>query len=404
MADCLLSIIVPTRNRQFYAAKCASQILRNNDKRIELVIRDNSDEDILKSMLGDLMGDDRLIYDFSPTRVSFTQNFSDSINLSGGKYICFIGDDDGINHEIIDFTAWMEMKGIDAAKPEILTFYRWPYSDHADNINQIPGEMTVKKFSGKVSVIDTKYAVSEYLKGGGGSYLEYDLAKPYHGIVSRHIYDKIKKKTGSYFGGLTPDIYGAISISLLSEYCVAVDYPLTVPGECPRSGSADSRTGRHTGKLSDAPHFYGHITYNWNSLVPKFYSVETIWTDSALAAIVDLGMESMLNNLNLGALYFNLFRFYPDYFKSVKSAYVNLNKDGDNKYKKLRIWLQVFDELKKGIRRKRLRRFQKIDDPALDDIKIKANDIDEALDMLMFNLKEQEMNVNDIINIDQLHL
>lgn len=391
MANRLLSVIVPTRNRQYYAARCAFQVLNNKDARIELVIRDNSDNNSLLSLLGDLVNDERLIYDYLPTQVSFVQNFSDAIGISSGEYICFIGDDDGINHEIIDFTKWMKKKGIDAAKPEILTFYRWPYPDPSESGKLQPGELIIKKFSWKVSKIDTKSAVIKYLKGGGGNYLEYNMAKPYHGIVNRSIYDKIKGMTGYYFGGLTPDIYGAVAISLLSKYCVAVDYPFTIPGECPKSGSADSRTGRHTGELSEAPHLYGHVSYSWNPLVPKFYSVETIWTDSALAAIVDLGMQKLLTSMNLGAFYLKLVRQYPKYFKMVKSAYFEVDKAGEIKHEKIRILSQAVYELRHGIQRKMVRLLQRRHETAQDSRFSNINDVEAAVEQLMITLKEKSI-------------
>ena len=66
-----------------------------------------------------------------------------------------------------------------------------------------------------------------------------------------------------------------------------MNYPITVSGICPTSGSADSATGRHTGKLEDAPHFRGHASYEWDNKAPAIYSVESIWGETVLKALKD---------------------------------------------------------------------------------------------------------------------
>ena len=46
----LLSIVVPTRNRQFYAIQTIKQILSIADKSIQVVVSDNSDDNSLKEI------------------------------------------------------------------------------------------------------------------------------------------------------------------------------------------------------------------------------------------------------------------------------------------------------------------------------------------------------------------
>lgn len=42
------------------------------------------------------------------------------------------------------------------------------------------------------------------------------------------------------------------------------------------------------------PHLNGHIDYVWSDLVPKFYSVESVWADSAIKAIEDMKRQDLL--------------------------------------------------------------------------------------------------------------
>ena len=73
--------------------------------------------------------------------------------------------------------------------------------------------------------------------------------------MKKECLEEIRTKTGRYFNGLSPDIYSVVALSLVSKNNVFIDYPFTISGICKTSGSADSATGRHTGKWEDAPHF-----------------------------------------------------------------------------------------------------------------------------------------------------
>jgi len=80
----------------------------------------------------------------------------------------------------------------------------------------------------------------------------------------------------------------------IKQRSLEINLPLTIAGVCSSCGGADAPKGKHEGKLEDAPHLRGHDNYHWSKLVPEFYSVETIWVDSALAAFNDLNQNQML--------------------------------------------------------------------------------------------------------------
>jgi hypothetical protein len=184
--------------------------------------------------------------------------------------------------------------------------------------------------------------VVKLLQQGGQQYLSLDLVKLYHGIVKKECMEDIKSLTGKYFGGLSPDIYIATALSLTIDKLVVIDWPLTISGICNKSGSADSATGRHTGKLEDAPHFRGHERYEWSELVPRFYSVETIWADSVIAAINDLNKSELLNEFNVAALTSCCQKKYYSFNNIIMENYYNwLQKTG-----KARIKLESVNAIK----------------------------------------------------------
>lgn len=266
----LLSIIVPTRNRQAYAAFTARQILYLNSPDVQLVIQDNSDTNSLELMLKEFSGDLRLKYNYSPGTISFVKNFSIAVSLAEGEYLCIIGDDDGVNPEILKITKWAKENNIDAIKPGLNAVFFWPDTGIVGKKIDEKGQIIFNKISGKCEVFNTEKQLVNLLRNGCQKYLKSELVKIYHGIVHRKHMEKIKSITGEFFDGLSPDIFAAVSLSIIVPKIISIDYPLTISGICRNSGSADSATGKHTGQLKDAPHFKGHLNYKWSEEVPEF--------------------------------------------------------------------------------------------------------------------------------------
>lgn len=294
----LLSIILPTRNRQEYAYHMISIFTEFKNKNIQLIVQDNSDDNRLEDLISNDIKDSRIHYNYTEGKVSFVENFNIAIDLSEGEYVTIIGDDDCTLIEIVDIAKLASEKKIDAVKFGLNAVYFWPESGALkkglDN-----GQLFLRAESYSVLECDPKDEVLRFLRSGGENYLSYNLVKLYHGLVKRELLEKIKLKTGHYIGGLSPDIYISIALSLEAKSVLVLNFPFTVSGICKGSGSSNSATGKHTGKIEDAPHFYGRDKYVWSKYVPKFYSVETIWADSALSALSDLKRKDLLKEFNI---------------------------------------------------------------------------------------------------------
>jgi len=356
--DFLLSIIIPTKNRESYAIKAVEQILHMNDDRVQIVIQDNGDTCMMSKMLFEYNNDERLKYNYTEGIISFVDNFNLAVDLADGEYLCIIGDDDGVVSQIIDVVEWAKENNIDAIKPELKAVYFWPNSEALRNKTD-NGYLSITKITAKARACKPFYEVEKLLNQGAQKYLSLDLVKLYHGIVRKECLDNIKKKTGKYFGGLSPDIYISVALSLTVDKVVEVDFPLTISGICNKSGSADYATGRHTGKLEEAPHFHGHNNYEWSELVPRFYSVETIWADSALAAIKDLDKSEMLKKFNVVDLAACLLKKYPQFKDIIIQHYNSYSQTTDRSKAKIVVaYLKypTLDLIKRVIRRIRRRR------------------------------------------------
>ena len=238
--EILLSILIPTRNREKYAIQVIKHILEFNNNNFQLVIQDNSDSKNLEILLDEYECDSRLNYFYCGNILSFVDNFNLGISNCKGQYLTIIGDDDGINGEIFDITYWASLNKIDAISPSLSSIYFWQKS--GVNREKDNGRLTIDHLSSNMSFRDTKKELIKFLNNGCHNYLNYNLGKAYHGVIKKSVLEKIKIKTGRYVGGLSPDIYLSIAISLIIDKVLIIDYPLTISGICKKSGSSDSAT------------------------------------------------------------------------------------------------------------------------------------------------------------------
>lgn len=307
----ILSILIPTKNRQKFAYNVICCILEIRDNRFQLIIQDNSDSNELEILLKKYRNDSRLKYFYNNSILSFVDNFSLGISKCEGEYVTIIGDDDGINPFIIDIANWAYNNEIEAVTPSLSLVYYWPES--MVNSKEDCGRLTISEITCQVKFFNSEQEVIKLLKNGCQNYLSFNLAKAYHGIIKRSVLNEIKTKTGNFIGGLSPDIYLSVAASLLIKKVLIIDYPLTISGICNKSGSADSAVGKHTGKLESAPHFIGHNNYQWSDKIPSFYSVETIWGDSALAVLNDFKRMDLIKYFSIDAISTYCYKLYPQF-------------------------------------------------------------------------------------------
>lgn len=312
----ILSIIIPTKNRQKYCLAAVKQIVSLKSKDIEICIQDNSDDNLLQEQIEQLCCSD-IVYNYHSGVLSFVDNFSEAVSLASGEYLCMIGDDDGILPNITTECQYMKDKGLDAYIPGLNAIYYWPSPNPIEE-NQRKGYLIINGTRTKKKSVDPLMVLNDLLKKGALNYYTFDMPRLYHGIVKRDVLETIKMQAGNYFKGLTPDIYMAVALSFVCKKVERSDYPVTISGICPTSGSADSATGRHTGELKNAPHFRGHDSYEWDNLVPAFYSVETIWAETLIKAIKDFQSDKLIETLNLPLLYSVCEKKYPQFSYLIK--------------------------------------------------------------------------------------
>lgn len=303
MKKYLISVIIPTRNRQVYAEFAVRQILSLNQN-IEIIINDNSDNDCLGQAIKDLVNRDDVVYTYIKERISAVDNYNLATEKANGEFLIAIGDDDGLLHNISECAHWMKKNNLDVVKPSKRLRYYWP-DDSDKNVAIRKGLVSAGPFCNDCYLVDLEEEIHRLLYQGGQHYLELDLGGSYHGLIRMSRMREVLERTGRYFGGCSPDMYSAACLSLLPNMRFAViGYPISLPGICKESTSADSRKGRHVGSFETAPQFIGmKERYKWDNRVPRLYSVETIWAECFHKAVIAMGKEDLLNEFNYRKLY-----------------------------------------------------------------------------------------------------
>lgn len=327
----LLSVAIPTKNRQYYCIEVVKHILSYDNQNFELVIQDNSDDRTIEDFVSTI-DDKRLKYVYTDEAISSVQNMSRSIEITSGEYVCMIGDDDTILPTIFEYAKFMKDNDIDSISPGFIPSYIWPNKETGNT-----GTLTIKKYKNikENEVIDTKKKVEKLFEDGIIQYQRYNLPRVYHGIIKKEVMNKIFYKTGSYFGGLSPDIYSTVALSSLVKKHIIVNNIFTIAGICPQSTTSQSMLGGHRGELKDAPHLKNKEDYKWDILVPRYYSVETIWAETAIKASRDFEINNALEKFNVELFNKKSFFFNRGIEKLVVNEYFINRKKENNKYNRV---------------------------------------------------------------------
>lgn len=316
MRNFLLSIIIPTKNRSYYCLYAVKQILSLGLDNVEICVQDNSDSDELRSEIESL-GSTCIVYNYHPGVLSFVDNFSEAVEISNGEYLCMIGDDDGVLPSVLEYTVKARKDNIDAIIPALNYVYFWP-SEKDVIKDSSEGLLQMSESNYYSRKVNPQKALRRLLSNAIQSYTSYDIPRLYHGIVKKSILVDIKRKTGFYFGGLTPDMFMATELALECKRVIRISDSVTISGICPKSGSADSATGRHTGDLMTAPHFRGHASYIWDERIPPFYSVDTIWADTLFHALELSKRGDLIRLFNMPLFDALCLKKYPEYAYVIK--------------------------------------------------------------------------------------
>jgi hypothetical protein len=306
----LLSIVVPTRDRPDYASAAIRSLLKIADDDLEIVVEDNSQDSSLESRLSGIV-DSRLSYRRDAAHRSMSENFDAAVARATGEYVSIIGDDDGVNPEILDAARWARDHDVDALSSSTPAHYVWPDLDMPWAGAMRASELRVHRFSGAMRRVEPSVELQDCLKRTGQRFER--LPRSYCGIVRRSCYAAVRQRAGTFFPGVSPDLAGAVALAGVVRESWFVDYPLFLPGSSARSNAGISGMRRHVGELRDQPHLPVGCEERWSTIVPAFYSVQTVWAESVVSALRATGQDDRLRAFNLPYLFACLLVFHPPF-------------------------------------------------------------------------------------------
>ena len=300
----LLSIVVPTKNRYYYLKFLINLFVRINSSELELVIQDNSDDNSEFISYLDSFNCLRIKYSYVRGQIPMSDNSDKAILNSSGKYVCFLGDDDGFTEGIVDGVRWMEKNDVEAVKPTHDVCYYWP-----DAAQTFSSQIEYRPFSGKIIFLDPYKELLKVLKNGISN--RWNMPLVYHAIVKREVLNRVYEKCGTFFPGNSPDISNAVALSLVVKKYALVDSPWAYSGQSFYRGGGVFARGNATPAITDVPWFRPNPQDRWCSKLPKVAAGTVIWADSAIESLKYMGREDLLNKIDFYKSYAVFLYEYP---------------------------------------------------------------------------------------------
>ena len=312
----LLSIVVPTKDRYKYLTYLVDLFITVPDERLELVIQDNSDNQLEEFLIKiENISDKRIKYFYHPEHISIVENCDKAILNSTGEYVTMIGDDDGFIPQLIEYVEKMPEKNIDVLLPN-KAMYMWPdivSKNYSGNV----GSVTLQRFNYELTKVHPNEELNKCLKNGGRDL--YNMPRTYHAVVSRQILDKIYDQTKSFFPGPSPDMANAVALSLLNPKTCFVKLPLIISGKGYKSTGGAGMRRAHIGRIEDIPHLPKSTSVEWEKNIPRIWTGPTIYAESVIKTLTRCENLEKLRKFNYLRLYGNLFGKHIHLLKEVQS-------------------------------------------------------------------------------------
>lgn len=317
--NCLLSIIIPTKNRYSTLLPVLSYLKTIEGEEFEIIVQDNSDDNTKALEFLKNGNNEKIKYYYSNEQFSQTGNSDNAVKNATGKYICFIGDDDGVMPYVLSVVKWMNRNQIEAVK-SYKPFYQWPgLPISLLDKNIINGSIKGRKFSYNIRQLNCERGLLNLLKKGGADMSLVPCL--YHGIVSKKVLDRIHIKTGSYFPGPSPDMANAVSVSLEISDFYYLDFPLIISGRSIHSIGGQGVLHNHVAQIKDVEHLPKNTVDEWTDKIPKYWTGETIWAESAIKALNKYKKLDLVNKFNYNHLYARIVLFNPGIRKTIFSNF-----------------------------------------------------------------------------------
>lgn len=231
----VLSICVPSRNRQKYFQETIKGLVASLRTDVEFVFVDNSDDHaVMDAFIEPYLTDPRVTYVPSGEKVRpMVDNWEVAAAATRGQWVVFIGDDD-----YVDPDAAALLMRIEAADPAVdavdwaKIHYNWPDDDRPPVARGIPLQTEITRIPKSL----LEHRVFKWQSAQQTLVSGFSI---YHSAISRRLLNRIRRTySNRFFEHPIVDYDSALKNIMLGEKFVHVRRPLSVLGVCPLSSSA----------------------------------------------------------------------------------------------------------------------------------------------------------------------
>lgn len=234
-----LSILIPTRNRAQYlkfAIESALNIKYTDVTDIEIIVSENHSQDNSLHICNSFT-DPRLTIVRPPNPLAMHENWEFLLNLSKGKWVTFIGDDDAVMPHCLEHLLWLETnypKAEAIVSPRNYYFWNGCQKEYGDTAVSIA-------FCNEHFWLDSKKQLNSALRGKV-SYM--DLPQMYSGGFHRRslVNRVLNSQCGVYFKSVTPDAYTAVMGCLHTYRYLQTKIPMTWVGSSPHKAISKDKS------------------------------------------------------------------------------------------------------------------------------------------------------------------
>lgn len=314
--ELLLSIAIPTKNRQYYLLNLLQCLALSERQDFEVVVRDNSDEDSLRAQV-EALDDPRIHYEYVPGWISVVDNCEAALSGCRGDYICMLGDDDGLMlEESLSVLEQARKDGIDAVMSDKL-LYTWPGVGRG-TLADTSGLLRLQAVVGGRGRSNVSRNLDRAIRRAGALGLE-GLPSVYHAFISSRALVSLRAMTGTCFPGASPDMANAVGVAPFLKGTRYHSRPLVISGHSKTSAGGKGATKQHHGPISEQLHLPADTEARWFSAIPRFWSGPTIYAQTLFDAVSLTGQRAP-GATGLACLYAACLIYHWPYRAEVKAA------------------------------------------------------------------------------------
>lgn len=264
------TVIIPTRDRaetlEFAIKTCLAQTYQN----YEVIVSDNFSSDSTLDVVAKF-SDEKLRYINPGRRLSMTENFEFALSHVNEGFVMFIGDDDGLLPDSINYVAEIQKRFNVLAISGQSAEYCWPNFPDTSRANFLSWASSKERLELRTSHRWIARCLSfrePYTFG---------MPKLYHGFVHKSVIDKAFS-AGAYFGSMTPDAYSAFATAFFVDNYIFSYKPFTIGGA---SGKSNGVSGlEKKGSDNEVTKYLKENTIEFHSDYKFTLSLEVIMAEA----------------------------------------------------------------------------------------------------------------------------